>query len=183
MIVIELQNNGNEVQDELMRRGWTNFYKRYNVNGREKRFEGLGWNTTRGSRPKLTDTLIKAVKDQWFEINSPWLLREIEDLETNETLQSIRVEAKAGSRDDRAICTGMLLAATHSEIAPTSQNSVVQRLLKNLQERTKTQSITPLMLENALHTKDSIVYFGSSPIIAPNDEGLLDGDKRSNLWN
>lgn len=182
-IIIELAHNGNEVQDELQRRGWNKFYQRYSQ-GKERHFEGLGWKTTAGSRPKLTDTLIKAVKDRWFEINSPWLLREIEDLETNETIRTIRVEARAGSKDDRAIATGMHLAATHSEIAPHSTNQTLQRLMKNLQERSRSQAISPEKVIEAVKSRDEnnkLIYFGTPPTIAPNEELLWGEATRSNL--
>ena len=185
-IIIELAHNGNEVQDELLRRGWKKFYQRYSIQGKERRYEGLGWKTTHASRPRLTDTLIKAIKDQWFDVSSPWLIQELTDLEPNETLRSIRIEARAGSKDDRAINIGMLLSATHGEVAPTSQNLVVQRLMRNLESRAKNSAITPSMVETSARggEQNRLLSFGTPPTIAPNEE-MIWGERteriRSNL--
>lgn len=178
-IAIELRSNGSEVQDELSRRGWRKFYRRYSYKGKERNFEGYGWQTSVATRPKLIDTLIAAVSDMWFDISSPWLLGEIKRLGKFISGNKVKIEASPGSRDDLAIAIAIALVTSLGDVAPTSQDSVVKKLLLNLKERSRNQSITPSQAQQG----KSLLSFNSKAIIAPSLEEILNIKKESNLWN
>lgn len=108
-IAVEMAANGQEVQRELKDRGWWNFHQRVPDDAktvdysREYRY---GWETTRKSRPKLTQGLERGIRDKTTKINSPWALEECGGLIWNADKE--RLEAGYGSTDDRYMALGII---------------------------------------------------------------------------
>ena len=119
-IAIELAANGQEVQRELRDRGWWNFHQRVPDDvktvdySREYR---LGFETTRKSRPKVTQGLERAIRDQTIVINSPWLLEECGGLIWNADKE--RLEAGYSSHDDRYMALGIIRESFRQTESPS----------------------------------------------------------------
>jgi len=113
--VIEGAANGENVFNELKKRGWRNFHNwvRYD---RKRVVEAAAnrqlWYTTTWSRPLALDMFMDAVNQGWLEINSPWLVEELGDLELDEVKQ--RIQAAADRHDDRIMATAIVLFSMHA---------------------------------------------------------------------
>lgn len=110
-ITIEMAANGEALQAELRKLGWSNFYIRTRL-GTQARSERiieplLGWATTWTSRPRLLDHVIKVVRDGLVEIRSPWLVDELADLQRSE--KQIKIEAARGAHDDRLMAFAIMV--------------------------------------------------------------------------
>lgn len=113
-IVIEGAANGELVYHELKKRGWKEFHdwvrydkKRQNVTPTGRQL----WYTNQWSRPLIMDMLLDAVSNQWFVVNSPWLIDELSDLEL--MLERQKIVAAGGKHDDRVMALAMILFALH----------------------------------------------------------------------
>jgi hypothetical protein len=127
--VIETNRNGEAVQLELKKRGWKNFHQwiRYD---RKKQVESqsqiLGWRTVSWSRTLVMDNLLKFLKDGWIDIDSPWFVDEMSDLERDESRQSLK--AAYGGNDDRIMALGIVLFSLHiQEVRGHEKNVAVER--------------------------------------------------------
>lgn len=108
-MAIELAANGQEVQRELRDRGWWNFHQRVPEDAKTvdySREYRMGFETTRKSRPKVTQGLERAIRDKTCVVNSPWLLEECGGLIWNADKE--RLEAGYGSHDDRYMALGII---------------------------------------------------------------------------
>jgi hypothetical protein len=128
-MVIETNRNGEIVQKELLKRGWTKFHVwvRYD---RKKTNEGqsqiLGWRTVSWSRTMVMDTLLKYIKDGWIDIESPWFIDEMSDLERDENRQSLK--AAYGGHDDRIMAVGIvLLSLTIPKVGGRQMQTAITR--------------------------------------------------------
>jgi hypothetical protein len=128
-MVIETNRNGEAVQLELKKRGWSRFHQwvRYD---RKKMNEGqsqiLGWRTVSWSRTLIMDMILKYVRDGWIDIDSPWLIDEFSDLERDENRQSLK--ATYGGFDDRIMALAIVLFSLHvSEVRGTTKNLAIER--------------------------------------------------------
>lgn len=108
-VVIEIAGNGESTQLEMKKRGWSNFHDwlRYdNKITRRSSARKIGWMTRGWSRSLMLDYLIKALKDDWLSISSPWFVKEMRSLgkEDNAT----KTEAISGAWDDRIMAMAMI---------------------------------------------------------------------------
>lgn len=114
-MIIEGAANGENVYNELKKRGWRRFHDwvRYN---RKRILEANAnmqlWYTTSWSRPLMLDLLFDAVNSGWLEINSPWLVEELGTLEVIEAKQ--KIAAAVGWFDDRIMALGIALFSLHA---------------------------------------------------------------------
>jgi len=114
-IVIEGAANGENVYNELKKRGWREFHNwvRYN---RKRILESHAniqlWNTNSWSRPMMLDMLFDAVNSGWLDVNSPWFIEELGDLEVMEEKQ--KIAAAVGRYDDRIMALGIVLYSMHA---------------------------------------------------------------------
>ena len=128
-MVIETNRNGEAVQKELLKRGWKKFhqwvrYDRKKTN--EAKSEILGWRTVSWSRSLVMDCLLKYLKDGWIDIDSPWFIDEMSDLERDESRQSLK--AAHGGNDDRIMALGIVLfSMTVSEVRGRDREVAVER--------------------------------------------------------
>lgn len=128
-LVIECNRNGESTQLELRKMGWSNFHHwmRYdNKRLRQSSSHKLGWYTNVWSRSMMMDFLIKMLRDGWVDVNSPWFVDEMSDLERNESLQSAR--ASFGGHDDRIMALGIVLFSLHvMELRGTQRGAIYSR--------------------------------------------------------
>lgn len=113
--VIEGAANGENVYNELRKRGWRNFHNwvRYD---RKKIMESAAnrqlWYTTTWSRPLLMDMLLDALSSRAIDITSPWFVEEMADLEVDE--EKLKILAALNKHDDRIMALGMVLFSMHA---------------------------------------------------------------------
>jgi hypothetical protein len=128
-MVIETNRNGEIVQKELLKRGWHKFhvwvrYDRKKIN--EGQSQILGWRTVSWSRTMVMDTLLKYIKDGWIDIESPWFIDEMSDLERDESRQSLK--AVYGGHDDRIMAVGIvLLSLTIPKVGGRQMQTAITR--------------------------------------------------------
>lgn len=129
-MVIECNRNGEATQLELRKMGWRNFHTWERYDNRKMRMSHsnkIGWWTNSWSRSMMMDLLIKMLRDGWADINSPWFVQEMQDLERDEVRQSLR--AMGGGHDDRIMAFGIVLFSMHvRELRGTQRGMVNQRL-------------------------------------------------------
>ncbi len=110
--VVECKGNGESVQLELRKHGWTNFHRwqRYDSKNLDpSKAQKFGWYTNVWSRDMLIDMLMSAINDGWIEINSPYFVEEMEAFEDNGS----KIAAEYGAFDDRLMGLGMPLISLH----------------------------------------------------------------------
>jgi hypothetical protein len=106
---IDCLKNGESVQFEMQKRGYWNFhpwlrYDRKRV--RVKDAHKMGWFSNAWSRAMMMDYVIRALKDDWIDVNSPYFVDEMGDLERDEFKQSMK--ATFGGHDDLFVALGMI---------------------------------------------------------------------------
>ena len=113
-MVIECKGNGEATQLELRKMGWSNFHQwvRYDSKRiRQANASKLGWFTVQWSRSMMLDYLIKAIRDEALDVNSPYFVDEMADLERDEFKQSLG--ASYGGWDDRIMALGFVFFSLH----------------------------------------------------------------------
>jgi hypothetical protein len=109
-IVIEIRGNGETVQLELKKRGWTNFHlwTRYDTKKIEpSKAHHLGILTNAWFRRMMMDKILSIFNNQEIDLGSPWLVEEFRRLERDEAKQQFR--ADGGGHDDRVMALGFPL--------------------------------------------------------------------------
>jgi hypothetical protein len=144
-VCIECRGNGEKTQDELKKRGWSNFHpwkrldnKRRMVNDKVHK-EGVFTNVW--YRSMMMDTLLTAVDEEALDIRSPWLVSELETLERDVDEKSAR--AAYNSHDDRVMAVGFVL----------------ESLTVDDRTRTRYQRALPQYLPEALDESQGIVQY------------------------
>lgn len=114
-IVIECRGNGESTQLELRKRGWGNFHPWLRYDSKRIRSQDahkMGWFTNSWSRAMMMDFLLKAIRDEWIDVNSPFFVDEMADLERDDTRQSLA--AAYGGNDDRIMAGGFVFFSLHA---------------------------------------------------------------------
>ncbi len=114
-VIIEGAANGENVYNELKKRGWRNFHNwvRYNKKQLiEANANQQLWYTNAWSRPLMLDMLFDAVTSGWLKINSPWFVDELGTLEILEVKQ--KIAAAVNEHDDRIMAVGITLFSLHA---------------------------------------------------------------------
>jgi len=108
-VAIDCLRNGESVQLEMQKRGWWNFHQwmRYDKKRlRLKDSQRIGWFSNAWSRAMMMDYIIRAIKDEWIEVNSPYFVDEMGDLERDDMRQSLK--ATYGGHDDLFVSMGQI---------------------------------------------------------------------------
>lgn len=124
-VAIECRGNGETVQFELQKRGWSNFHpwkkldnKRPTLNHQTHK---IGVFTNAWYRPMMMDRLMTMLEDETLRIHSPWFVDEMEALEKDETRQSLK--ATYGEHDDRIMALGFILDSLHVDDRPYGRSA------------------------------------------------------------
>lgn len=163
---IEVNFGGNDLQLELMKHGWSNFHEwegYYDNRSQKPRSGKLGWVTNMATRPILISRSIKAIKDGYWRINSPYLIGELKTLQKEDDMA--RIEAARGRRDDRFFAGSISFFSAHvrelymSEIGGWGQlgegerlgisfNQIIEQKEKQIQE--PNYKTTEILINNVL---------------------------------
>lgn len=130
-------NAGDAVQTEMLKRGYTNFYRETDMTqigdvGPEFRKrpravrDRIGWRTDVRTRPKMISLFRKMVRDGTLIVRSPFLVDEMSTLQYN--LDKARIEAAEGKHDDRVIGPAILLTCWYDpEIYGTVPTAFIEQ--------------------------------------------------------
>jgi hypothetical protein len=73
-----------------------------------------GWYTGTWSRPLMLGRFVNAIENQWFKVNSPFLIEEMMAFEQRHTSSGLaRMEHQQGKHDDRIFANGMAYFTSH----------------------------------------------------------------------
>jgi len=129
-MVIDCLKNGESTQWELRKHGWSNFHLWVRLDNKkvnQAQAHKLGWFANSWARAMMMDYAIKALRDDYIDINSPWFVDEMADLERDEFRQSLK--AVHGGHDDRFTALGQVFISLHiMEIRGRMTSSFQQRL-------------------------------------------------------
>ena len=144
-VAIECMGNGEIIQDEMKKRGWSNFHpwkrldnKRRMVNDKVHK-EGVWTNVW--FRAMMMDRLLTAIDEEQLVIGSPWFVSEMETLERDPDQASARAAYK--THDDRIMALGFVLYTLTVDDRPTEQRyrrSVPQYLPAQLSDDDQPQA-------------------------------------------
>jgi hypothetical protein len=113
LLTIEV-NDGYELQNTLIQRGWDNLYKRIDE-GKIGQFEvdekNIGFKTTPLTRPALISHFNDFFKGEWLELSSIPLIGEVKDLHKIVTASGKR--KLAGAKDNRWMASMICIYALH----------------------------------------------------------------------
>ncbi len=73
-----------------------------------------GFYTGPWSRPMLVNRFIDAIRNQWYKVNSKWLLKECENLERKVVAGKTRIEHQSGKKDDRVFSAALAYFTRHA---------------------------------------------------------------------
>jgi hypothetical protein len=113
-MVIDCLKNGESTQWELRKNGWTNFHIWMRFDSKkvqQSRANKLGWFANSWARAMMMDYAIKALRDEFVDINSPYFVDEMADLERDEYKQSLK--AVFGGHDDRFVAFGQVFLSLY----------------------------------------------------------------------
>jgi len=81
----------------------------------EKGGHKQGWYTNPWSRPFLMNRFVDAINNQWYKPNSPYLIKELENLERKITASGkTRLEHQDGKKDDRVLAGALAYITRHA---------------------------------------------------------------------
>ena len=127
-MVIDCLKNGESTQWELRKHGWGNFHIWTRLDNKKVRLaqaNKLGWFSNSWARAMMMDYAIKALRDEFIDINSPYFVDEMADLERDEYRQSLK--AVFGGHDDRFIALGQVFISLHLMELRGSMTSTAER--------------------------------------------------------
>ena len=181
-MAIECKGNGEATQNELRKRGWSNFHMwvRYDTKKiRKAQANKLGVFTNYWFRTMMMDWIIKFLRDGWLDINSPWFVVEMEDLERGEDVQELK--ATYGGHDDRIMAMGIILISLYDTEIRTGGRTpgvvrpkkgearVYQTYDEQLSYQTRDSPLVTTAMENMVVAPDSWMWgpraklFGGKP--------------------
>ncbi len=133
-VAIECMGNGESVQLEMQKRGWSNFHlwKRYDnkIQTKDDAVHKIGIYTNSWFRAQMMDMMLTQFEEQTLIINSPYFVDEMESIERDEKRQSLK--AAYGEHDDRFMALGFPLFSLHVEDRP--QQQFARRNVKYVEE-------------------------------------------------
>lgn len=117
LAIEQVQAVGDTCQHQLKKMGYSNFHRMTRYDGKRVSKANAvkqGWYTFGWSRPILTGNFVNAVKNNWAQINSPWLLEEMKSFESHVTATGRRkMEHEDGANDDRIFAAAMAIFCPH----------------------------------------------------------------------
>jgi intein/homing endonuclease len=111
---IECRGNGDTVQHELMKRGYHNFHPWVRIDNKRiqpGKANKIGVYTSGWFRKQIMDWILVFLRDRKIDINSPYLVGEMEALEADEYSQALK--AAYGAHDDRLMALGFIIVSLY----------------------------------------------------------------------
>lgn len=112
--IIECNSNGETCQDALRKMGWHRWHPWIRMDKKEIRLDKagrIGAFTVEWSRAMVLDYFIKAVKDLFIDLDSPWFLSECSTLGQGDQMR--KLQAEAGAHDDRLMALAWAFFSMH----------------------------------------------------------------------
>jgi hypothetical protein len=111
--VVECNSNGETCQVLLRKMGYSRFhnwvrYSKKNID--PSKATSLGAFTNQWSRAMVLEFFVKAVRDLFIDIDSPWLIQEMATLGQSKTK---KLQAEEGGFDDRVMAAGWVFLSLH----------------------------------------------------------------------
>lgn len=160
MVVIECMGNGETVQHEMRKRGWSHFFRwvRYDARRINKSAAyKIGAYMSHWFRAMVMDTLVKYLRDGWCDINSPWFVQEMQELERDE--QAAKMKAMYGGHDDRIIGFGIALFSFYDMQIRAGTQTMAQQRAENQEEIHRYATYRPPMQERELDDNESLPVY------------------------
>lgn len=122
-VAIETWTNGSATQNELQKRGWSNFHP-WKYNDKRKPVKDIdvnlmGVRTNLWFRTSTFDMLLTCLSEEAIDFPSPYLVRELSRLERRGG--NMKIEAAYGAHDDRVMGIGFPLFSLHMNKPPQRQ--------------------------------------------------------------
>lgn len=120
MAVEQRRKPGDDCQNQLLRIGFRRHFKFHRLDGKnpdkdERQSTRLGWYTNEWSRPYMFGRGIDAIENGWFIVNSPFMVRELANLEKKYTVSGkSRMEHMQGKWDDRVFAGFIAYVIPHT---------------------------------------------------------------------
>ncbi|HKM79806.1 MAG TPA: LAGLIDADG family homing endonuclease, partial [Candidatus Acidoferrum sp.] len=120
MAIEQRRKPGDDCQNQLIRIGFWRHFKFHRLDGKnpekeERQSNRLGWYTNEWSRPYMFGRLIDSIENGWQIVNSPFCIRELEDVEKKYTASGKgRMEHMQGKHDDRVFARGIAYTIAHT---------------------------------------------------------------------
>lgn len=166
MATPEMNRGGDAALRQLINFGWSNYYVRTQLDQLQRvHTQKIGWETTPKSRDQLVQWILLIVKGMWSQINSVWLVDELRDFVVNQLQTKIRLEAGAGSHDDRIFSYIITLICLQGIDIYAADSPQWQRVNEDLKEMLKFPKSASGYLLPTLDPEDSlpggveVVYF------------------------
>lgn len=122
-LAIEAQSNGSALQNEIQKRGWSNFHPRkYNDTRKPRRdgdVQGIGILTNFWFRGTMMDQLLTCLSEEAIDLPSPYLVQELLTLER--AAGEHKAKAAPDTHDDRVMAIGFPLFSLHMNKMPSKQ--------------------------------------------------------------
>jgi hypothetical protein len=114
-LAIEAWTNGSSLQNELQKRGWSNFHPWQDSETRKRKPDGqiqrIGVFTNQWFRSQMMDMLLTCLSEESLDLPSPYLVDELETLERMAGQK--KIAAQYGMHDDRVMALGIPLFSLH----------------------------------------------------------------------
>lgn len=122
-LAIEAFTNGSALQNELQKRGWSNFHPwKYNDTRKprpDSKTTRVGVYTNQWFRSQMMDMLLTCLSEEALDLPSPYLIEELETLERMAGQK--KIAAQYGAHDDRVMSIGFPLFSLHMNKPPQQQ--------------------------------------------------------------
>lgn len=116
-VIEQTRKYGDDCQLQLKRMGYYRHHDMIRYDNKKivaNKSHKQGWFTGAWSRPLLLGRFINAVENQWFKVNSPFLVRECADFEQRHTSSGLaKMEHRQGKHDDRIFANAMAYFTSH----------------------------------------------------------------------
>lgn len=136
LMVPEINSSGISFMDYVKTR-YGNIYRREVIDKRTReQTQALGWRTTGVTKPRLVFALEEAVREEFIEIKSEYLLKEMRTFVKSEEVGTQGYGAEGSNHDDRVMAMG--LAYQGLKFAPKRKvvvNEAARRLKEYIQGR------------------------------------------------
>jgi len=119
---------GDTCQLQMSKMGFSRFHQmiRYDSKPRDmkkSKSRNRGWFTNAWSRPMLTDTFVILVQNGWYQINSPFTMREMTQWEIHTTTRGKRKFEHASEATDDGIFANAMAAFCPNDLRTMAERS------------------------------------------------------------
>jgi len=124
------REGGQTFHREMKRRGWKNFHEDVKASSTRRGAPTIteGWRMNPVNREDLVQKGVQSIREEYIEINSPWLVSEMDSLIK---WPDGKIAAAKGRHDDRLICLWLPFASLYyDDVRSTGRNPFMERELK-----------------------------------------------------